>query len=270
MKKIEIGGCAIPTIYEFGPFRLDAQGETLFRGSEPVVLSQRAVALLRMLVDRAGAPVTKGALIEGAWPGLAIEDSNLTVQIAALRRGGRRSELDSYAAPQGLSLVGPAVTKSEALVRTTPTGDPTLTSFIRRDAPGAKTRVSGQPQTLPAQLTRMVGREDSVQSVTEALSAHRFVTIVGPGGIGKTTVATAAAHALSPAFDAQIAFVDLGPLGEPRLVLGAIASTLGVIQLRRSDRQLDSIFAELCRLKGEITLHQQGSAGSEAATEDFH
>jgi len=66
----------------------------------------------------------------------------------------------------------------------------------------------------------MVGREDSVQRVTEALSAHRFVTIVGPGGIGKTTVATAAAHALSPAFDAQIAFVDLGPLGEPRLVLG--------------------------------------------------
>ena len=85
-ENLGIGGCAIPTIYEFGPFRLDAQGETLFRGTEPVALSHRALALLRILIDRAGAPVSKDAPMEAAWPGLAVEDSNLTVQIAALRR----------------------------------------------------------------------------------------------------------------------------------------------------------------------------------------
>src|SRR5258707_9515682 len=74
------------TIHKFGPFRLDAEAEILFRGDEPTVLSQRAVALLRLLLKRAGQPVSKDALIEPAWPGLAIEDSNLTVQIAALRR----------------------------------------------------------------------------------------------------------------------------------------------------------------------------------------
>src|SRR6266567_3170296 len=74
------------TIHEFGPFRLDATAEILFRGTEPIVLGKRAVALLRLLLDRAGEPVSKDALIEAAWPGLAIEDSNLTVQIAALRR----------------------------------------------------------------------------------------------------------------------------------------------------------------------------------------
>jgi len=79
----------IPTIYAFGPFRLDAQGETLFMGTEAAALSHRAVALLRILIDRAGALVTKDALIKGAWPGLAVEDSNLTVQIAALRRAFR-------------------------------------------------------------------------------------------------------------------------------------------------------------------------------------
>src|ERR1700676_5306232 len=72
--------------YEFGPFRLDTDAEILFRGAEPIVLGQRAVALLRLLVERAGVPVTKDALFEAAWPGLAIEDGNLTVQIAALRR----------------------------------------------------------------------------------------------------------------------------------------------------------------------------------------
>src|SRR5437667_12209200 len=73
-------------IHKFGPFCLDADAEILFRGAEPTVLGQRAIALLRLLLERAGAPVSKDALIEAAWPGLAIEDSNLTVQIAALRR----------------------------------------------------------------------------------------------------------------------------------------------------------------------------------------
>ena len=81
-----MGVRTIPTIYAFGPFRLDVQGETLFRDNDPVALSKRAVALLHILVERAGALVSKDALVEAAWPGLAIEESNLTVQIAALRR----------------------------------------------------------------------------------------------------------------------------------------------------------------------------------------
>ena len=74
------------TSYEFGPFRLAADADTLFRGAEPVALGGRAVALLRVLLDKAGKPVAKDALMDAAWPGLAIEESNLTVQMAALRR----------------------------------------------------------------------------------------------------------------------------------------------------------------------------------------
>src|SRR6201982_146759 len=69
-----------------GPFRLDAETDTLFRGGEPVSLGQRAVALLRVLVERRGIPVSKDALMEAAWAGLTVEESNLAVQIAALRR----------------------------------------------------------------------------------------------------------------------------------------------------------------------------------------
>jgi TolB-like protein/Flp pilus assembly protein TadD len=76
----------MPTDHTLGPFRLDSKGETLFRGPKPVALGQRAIALLRVLVERSGQPVSKQDLIEAAWPGLAVEESNLTVQIAALRR----------------------------------------------------------------------------------------------------------------------------------------------------------------------------------------
>src|SRR5690349_6296917 len=73
-------------ILAFGPFRLDGDAGILFCNAKPTPLGQRAVALLTLLVKQAGAPISKQALIEAAWPAQAIEDSNLTVQIAALRR----------------------------------------------------------------------------------------------------------------------------------------------------------------------------------------
>ncbi|MER8823115.1 MULTISPECIES: winged helix-turn-helix domain-containing protein [unclassified Mesorhizobium] len=102
------------TILAFGPFRLDTDAGILFHGVEPTSLGQRALALLALLVERAGAPVPKAVLIEAAWPGHAIEDSNLTVQIAAVRR--LFEELAAGACwietlpRRGYRYVGPAVT----------------------------------------------------------------------------------------------------------------------------------------------------------------
>ena len=85
------------------------------------------MALLRILVERAGALVSKNALMEAAWPGLAVEDSNLTVQIAALRRALREvlgGESWIVTLPRrGYRFVGPAVTNSEDRVPATPTVD---------------------------------------------------------------------------------------------------------------------------------------------------
>jgi len=74
------------TTYILGPFRLDAEAEILFRGAQPMTLGRRAIAVLCMLVERSGIPVSKDALIEAAWAGLSVEENNLSVQIAALRR----------------------------------------------------------------------------------------------------------------------------------------------------------------------------------------
>lgn len=73
-------------LYQFGPFRLDPEAGILYQGAEPTMLGQRAVALLRRLLENAGVPVSKDALVEAGWGGLAVADNNLTVQIAALRR----------------------------------------------------------------------------------------------------------------------------------------------------------------------------------------
>ncbi len=112
------------TIHEFGPFRLDADAKILFCGAVPTALGQRAVALLRLLLERADTPVSKDALIEAAWPGLAVEDSNLTVQIAALRRvfeenAGSTNWIETLPR-RGYRYVGPAVTTDHRPAKANP------------------------------------------------------------------------------------------------------------------------------------------------------
>jgi TolB-like protein len=110
-------------IYAFGPFRLDASAEILFRGVKPLPLGRRATALLRTLVGRAGVPVSKDALLEAAWPGLAVEESNLTVQIASLRRilgeePGGEDWIETLPR-RGYRFVGPEVSTPELSVDAT-------------------------------------------------------------------------------------------------------------------------------------------------------
>jgi DNA-binding winged helix-turn-helix (wHTH) protein len=63
-------------LYQFGPFRLDPEAGILYRGAEPTMLAQRAVALLRRLLENLGVPVSKNALVEAGWGGLAIADKS--------------------------------------------------------------------------------------------------------------------------------------------------------------------------------------------------
>ena len=106
-------------IYKFGSFGLDAEAGIFFRDDNPTMLGQRAVAVLRQLLAQAGAPVSKEALISAAWPGLAVEDGNLTVQIAALRRvfeeAGGGNWIETLPR-RGYRYVGPAVTTERGRV----------------------------------------------------------------------------------------------------------------------------------------------------------
>lgn len=99
------------TTHILGPFRLDGEAQLLLRGVEPVVLGKRAIAVLSALVERPGAPVSKESLIEAAWAGLAVDENNLVVQIAALRRVfGEETGGDSWIETlprRGYRFVGP-------------------------------------------------------------------------------------------------------------------------------------------------------------------
>ena len=107
--------------YQFGPFRLDPVGGILYHQAEPTMLGRRGVALLRRLLETAGVPVPKDALVEAGWGGLAVADNNLTVQVAALRRVlASTTDGESWIETlprRGYRYVGPAVVVRDVSVR---------------------------------------------------------------------------------------------------------------------------------------------------------
>ena len=205
-------------VASFGPFRLSAAGRVLYRGDDPVVLGSRALDILVALVARAGEVVSRRELIERVWPDLVVEEANLRVHIANLRKAlgdGRDGARYVTNIPgRGYCFVAPVLR---------------ATSAPAPAAHAVETPVSASPAHLPARLARMVGRGETVAALSELLASHRFVSVVGPGGMGKTTVAVSVGHALLDDFGQAVFFVDLGPLTNGALVCATVASALGFL-----------------------------------------
>ena len=201
----------------FGPYHLSAAKRLLERDGVAVQLSSRALDILIALVERAGEVIGKDELIARAWPNLTVDESSLRVQIASLRRvlgdGRDGARYVTNVPGRGYCFVAPVTRSSIVVPIEAPTGE------YHEDHKGR----------LPPLLARMVGRDETVRSVSEQLATARFVTIHGPGGIGKTTVATAIGHAQLQRFAGEVYFCDLGSVVGPRLVASAVASALGLI-----------------------------------------
>jgi predicted ATPase/DNA-binding winged helix-turn-helix (wHTH) protein len=214
----------------FGQFQLIPTRQSLLRDGKPIRLGGRALDLLTVLVERAGELVSKDDLIERVWPGTFVEETNLRVHVATLRKilgdGGAGERFIHTVAGRGYCFVA-QVGRSD---------DAALAAAAAADAAEAE-------HNLPAPLTRTIGRDQVVDLIAAQLRRHRFVTIVGPGGIGKTTVGLAVAGNLVGAYADRVCFVDLGPLADQRLVSGAFASVLGVAA--RIDDPLPGLLAYL-------------------------
>ncbi len=200
--------------FVFGPFRLiPAQRILLLDEGEPLHLSSRALDILIALVERAGETIRNDQLIARTWPETVVAENALRVHVAALRkalgdgRAGKRYIVNNPG--RGYTFVAP------------------VTREMRHPAPAATDGTSASGN-LPVSLTRIVGREEIIAALATQLVQRRLLTIVGPGGIGKTTVAVAVADAVSPAHPDGVWFVALAPLPNPDLVPSAVSTMLGI------------------------------------------
>ena len=198
----------------FGPFRLLAAKRLLLSGENPVRLGSRALDMLIALVERPGELVSKEELMARVWPNTFVEPGNVTVHIAALRRAlgdgcnGNRYLINIPG--RGYRFVAP-ITLAED-------GQPSV-----RVASAAK-----REHNLPALLTKPIGRADIIDELANQVAQRRLLTIAGPGGIGKTTVALALAEHFIGAYEQGIWLIDLADLIEPHLAPGVLAAVLGL------------------------------------------
>jgi DNA-binding winged helix-turn-helix (wHTH) protein/predicted ATPase len=162
-------------IYVLGPFRLDTRDNLLFRGTEPLTLGRRAVALLRALVERPGALVSKDALIEAAWSGQAVEESNLTVQIASLRRvlgeipGGDR--WIETMPRRGYRFIAPVVAEDANGIASSPT------DATRNSTPGP--RADAERRQITVMSCELVRRADGLglEDLRDSIAAFQRCTM---------------------------------------------------------------------------------------------
>jgi predicted ATPase/DNA-binding winged helix-turn-helix (wHTH) protein len=197
----------------FGPFRLLPARQLLLEGDTPIRLGSRALEILAALVERPGELVSKSELMARAWPNTVVEESNLKVHIATLRRALGEGRL-------GQRYVATVSGRGYRFVAPVECGE------LRRAAPASRSP-GPSAHNLPAPK-RTIGRAHIVDALLQQLPRSRFVTVVGSGGIGKTTVALAVAHALVADYQNGVRIVDFASLPGPQFVPGAIASALGL------------------------------------------
>jgi predicted ATPase/DNA-binding winged helix-turn-helix (wHTH) protein len=204
-------------ITSFGEFCLHSNERRLEREGVPLAVGSRALDILITLVERAGQTVTKKELFSCVWPHVNVEESSLRVHIAGLRKalcdGKDGARYITNVPGRGYCFVAPV-----ARGNVTPRCSSTMMAAKR----------SASVQALPGRVKGLVGRDGIVPMLVAELSTHRFLTIIGPAGVGKTVVAISVANEWATARAEKVCYVDLANHARTCSVCDAIAERLGM------------------------------------------
>ncbi len=196
--------------YRFADVEIRPTERLVLVGGQPAALQAKAFDLLLALVERRERVVSRAELYDTVWAGRVVEDNNLAVQVHALRK-----------------LLG------ERAVVTVP-GRGYRFALAADDAPQpaaarAASQAAKQVCAIPPMPTSALhGRDDDLAGLDRLLARHRLVSVVGAGGIGKTVLALAAAHAHESTQPGNVVWAELAPILDPALLPGTVAQSFGL------------------------------------------
>jgi predicted ATPase/DNA-binding winged helix-turn-helix (wHTH) protein len=195
---------------EFGAYRLDQQRRTLEGRDGPIHLQRQVFDVLFHLVTNRHRVVPKEELLDEVWGDRFVSESTLTSRIKAARRAigddGRAQRCIATVHGIGYRFV----------------------AEVAGDDPAGAAASARPGGRLPDPRTRLIGRERELAALGEQLDAHRLVSLVGPGGVGKTAVALAAARSWCERTGATGVWVDLAATHAPEDLTRLLADAAGV------------------------------------------
>lgn len=216
---------AVPTVshtrdevrWRFGPFLVWEGQRRIERSGEAVRLGPRSFDLLLELVRHAGEFLSNSELLATVWAGLVVEEASVRVHVSLIRKSlGEPGDWD----------------ECREWISNVPLRGYRFNGRVQRELADNSTPPPRTPSSalagLPSRHGVLLGRGTEIDEIVGSISHHRLVTIVGPGGIGKTSVAICAAERHRNEAGVQAAFVDLAPLISPSHVLGTLSRAVGV------------------------------------------
>ena len=202
--------------YRFGRFVLRPAERQLLVDGEPAPLGARAYDLLIALVQRRDRVVGKDELLTLLWPKAVVEENTLQVHVSALRK---------VLGPQAITTIPGRGYRFTVALDQAEGADTAASVADARETAAEATLPRGN---LPARLPSLIGREDDIRLLLAEIPDHPLVTLVGAPGVGKTTLATAAAHAASRQWRDGAWKVELAPVIDPARLPHAVAQSLGI------------------------------------------
>jgi predicted ATPase len=200
---------------------LRALQRELLVNDKPVAIGKRTFDLLLLLVGSGGELVTKDRILTQVWPRMIVEDNTIQVHISALRKamGADRKFLKT------VSGCGYRFVATVSVSNGSSSGSATATCATQATT----------PSNVPASTSEIIGRETDLATVIDLVSAHRLVTLVGAGGMGKTRIALEAARRLRDKFPDGVWLAALGSLRDTELVEPTVAAALRLESLHDTE-----------------------------------
>ena len=201
-------------VHRFGRFEVRPLQRQLLVDGEETKLGSRAFDVLITLIEQRDRLVTKHELLDAVWPGLVVEENNLVVQIGTLRKL-LGAQVIATIPGRGYRFTALAEAQAAAVSSVDGAGAGSAARFSPR---------SNLPEVLPA----LIGRDDDLAALGALLDAHRLITIVGAGGMGKTRLAERLLHQRQGNYEQGVAWVELAGLSDRALLGTTIAGALGL------------------------------------------
>lgn len=241
--------------YACGSFLISPSTRSVYLQGQPVALGSRAFDLLLALLERRDRVVDKQELLTLVWPGLVVEEGNLSVQVSTLRKVLGQAAITTVPG-RGYRFTAPALELVPGSLPVAKAAASDASPQAQPVAPAAAPLVEPKDQPaetlagwLPTAMTPLLGRSEALAHTQHLLQSTRCLTLTGAGGAGKTRLALALAHAVHKHYPGGVWWVGLDTLNDPTLLAQALAGALGGTQAH-----VPALPALTARLAGRKTL----------------